>query len=286
MSSITPSHVVLCGVLAAILVPLAGCGPDRPAGPGVPVAVGTAGASAGPSASPPAGAGPAAGAPAPDRVAAGHTAAPATTAARGVPPKPVAPLTSFPGTARAYAEATVAAWSTGNLVGLAQLSTPEVYEQFLEVPGKLNPDWIYYRCDGAAGSSYCTLRNGVGDSVTLRVTNQYLGGAHAVVALSASLTTYPAGGEAYASEFVRAWAAGNTPRMRALARPDVVVAVNDNHQDRPQGTWTLATVSEHGGAGLLIVEVDVNEGGIRFTLDVGSTLLGTPHAIVGYRPPA
>jgi hypothetical protein len=201
------------------------------------------------------------------------------------PPPPASPpAATYPTTARAYAEATVAAWSAGDLSRLSALTTPEVDEQFIEIPGKLAPDWIHYRCDGVAGSNYCTLRNGVGDSVTLRVTNQYLGKPHAVVALTASLTTYPANGEMYAREFVRAWATGNTPRMRALARPAVVVAVNNAYQDRPQGTWALGVNGEHGGAGLLIVDVDINEGAITFTLEVGTTLLGTRHAIVGYEP--
>ncbi|HEX6873993.1 MAG TPA: hypothetical protein VF163_23070, partial [Micromonosporaceae bacterium] len=193
------------------------------------------------------------------------------------------PAPTFPATARAYAEATVAAWASDNLNRLSELTTPGVHEQFIEIPGNLDTDWIYYRCDGAAGSTYCTLRNGDGDSVTLRVSNQYLGKAHAVAGLTADLTTYPSNGEAYASAFVRAWAAGNTPRMRALAKPDVVVAVNNNHQNRPQGTYLLSTVGEHGGAGLLIVHVSINEGSVAFTLDVGTTLLGTPHAIIGYQ---
>jgi hypothetical protein len=179
--------------------------------------------------------------------------------------------------------ATVAAWSA-DVARLSELASVVVRDKFLDLPANLKTDWIHYRCDGVAGSNYCTLRNGDGDSVTLRVSSQYLGAAHAAVELPASLTSYPANGEQYVSEFVRAWAAGNTPRMRALGKPDVVVAVNDNHQDRPQGVWPLATVPESGGAGLLLVHVDVGEGSVHFTLHVGTTLLGTPHAIVGYEP--
>lgn len=270
MISTSLPRAVLLGVLAMALVPLVGCGAGKPV---------QAGDQAGPTAAATASA------------AGWGSAASARPAARGAgpgpsvaAPKPAAPAPSFPTTHRGYAEATVAAWSTGDLTRLGELATPAVHEQLLEIPGNLRTDWVHHRCDGVAGSSYCTLRNGDGDSLTVRVTSQYLGGPHAATALAASLTTYPANGEAYASELVRAWAAGNTPRMRALARPDVVIAVNDNHQDRPQGTWALSTVSEHGGAGLLIVDVDVNEGDVQFTLHVGTTLLGTPHAIVGYQP--
>lgn len=198
------------------------------------------------------------------------------------PPPPGPPPVAYPATARAYAETTVAAWSTGDLEGLAALTTPEVYEQFVEIPGKLRTDWIHHRCDGVAGSNYCALRNGDGDQITVRVVSQYLGGPHAARELSADLTTYPINGESYARAFVRAWAAGNTPRMRALARPDVVVAVNNKHQKRPTGTWALGVSGHHGGAGLLIVDVDINEGSIQFTLHVGTTKLGTRQAVVGY----
>lgn len=250
-------RAVFSGVLAGFVVFLAGCGARQPA-----------------AASPSAGGGSVSIGEAPQTEA----AAPSEQA------QPTEPAPAFPTTARAYAEATVAAWSSGDLAWLGELTTPQVHEQFVEIPGQLKADWIHYRCDGAAGSSYCTLRNGDGDQVRLRVTNQYLGGPHAVVELTASLTTYPANGEAYVSEFVRAWAAENTARMRVLAKPDVVVAVNNNHQDRPQGTWTLSTVGESGGAGLLIVDVDVNEGSVQFTLHVGTTLLGSKHAIVWYEP--
>jgi hypothetical protein len=269
MPSLSLTRVVLSGVVVAALVLLPGCGSGQPGGAAGPNAegVGTAGGASGSLGE------------APDTP--GVPEAPAPTSA----PPPAPPPASFPTTARAYAEATVAAWSTGDMARLGELTTPGAYEQFTDdVPGDLKTDWIHYRCDGVAGSNYCTLRNGDGDSLRLRITNQRLGAADAVAELSANLTTFPANGEAYVSEFVRAWAGANTPRMRALARPDVVVAVNDNHQDRPTGTWALSTVGEHGGAGLLIVEVDINEGAVHFTLHVGTTLLGGGRAIIGYSP--
>jgi hypothetical protein len=184
---------------------------------------------------------------------------------------------SYPSTARAYAEATVAAWADDDLDGLAGFTTEQVHEQFIEIPGQLKTDWIYVRCDGVAGSSYCTLRNGDGDQVRLKVVHQYLGGPHAVTELTASLTVYKTDAEDYAREFVFAWKAGNTPRMRALARPDVVVAVNN--LDVPAGNHLLLFQLEHGGAGLVMVHVSA---GVTFRLDIGTTLLGQPKAIVGY----
>jgi len=256
---------VTAGITAAVLL-LTGCAGQRPA-PGDSTPAATTGfgqAQAGAGTDPP--------------------AATATPPVEPTTQPPGPPPVAYPTTARAYAETTLAAWSTGDLPGLADLTTPEVYEQFVEIPGKLRTDWIHYRCDGVAGSSYCTLRNGDGDQVTLRVVSQRLGGPHAASQLSADLTTYPANGQSYARAFVRAWAARNTPRMRALARPDVVVAVNNTYQDRPSGNWLLGATDKHGGAGLLIVDLDINEGSIHFTLHVGTTLLGTRHAIVGFQP--
>jgi hypothetical protein len=256
-------RVVFPAIAAAVLALLAGCGTNHPA-------------AGGPTITPTVGPGPAVPGPQPPVVATKKPTKPTT------PPPPAGP--GYPTTARAYAEATVAAWSGHNLDRLADLTTAGVHEQFVEIPGQLRTDWLFLNCDGAAGSNYCTLRNGDGDTVRLRVVNQYLGGPDAVRELVANLTTYPANGETYAREFVRAWATGNTPRMRALARPDVVVAVNNAYQDRPTGTWALGANGEHGGAGLLIVEIDINEGAIHYSLHVGTTLLGGKHAVVGYEP--
>ena len=184
---------------------------------------------------------------------------------------------SFPTTARAYAEATVAAWAAHDIEGLAGFTTEQVHEQFLEIPGQLNTNWIYYRCDGVAGSSYCTLRNGDGDDVRLKVVHQYLGGPHAVTELKVDLTEYKTNAEDYAREFVFAWSGGNAPRMRALAKPEVVDAVNK--LTRPSGQYILSFQVQHGGAGLAMVHVSA---GVSFRLDIGTTLLGQPKAIVGY----
>ena len=193
---------------------------------------------------------------------------------------PDPPAVSYPTTARAYAEATVAAWAGHDLDGLADLTTAQVHEQFVEIPGQPEIDWIHYLCDSVAGSSYCTLRNGDGDQVRLKVTHQHLGGPHAVVEVTTNFTTYESDADNYATAFALAWASNNTARMRALARPDVVVAVNNDHQNRPQGNFIVDVALEHGGAGLVMAHVSV--GLDDFRLDIGTTLLGKPKAIIGY----
>lgn len=91
---------------------------------------------------------------------------------------PIAP--AYPQNAKAYAEAVIAAWKNHKIDRLGDLTTPEVQEQLLEIPGPPNMDWTYIMCDGAAGSSYCQFQNADGDKLTLKVVNQYLGKAHAV----------------------------------------------------------------------------------------------------------
>ena len=156
---------------------------------------------------------------------------------------PDPPAVSYPTTARAYAEATVAAWAGHDLDGLANLTTAQVHEQFVEIPGQPKTDWIHYLCDSVAGSSSCTLRNGDGDQVRLKVTHQYLGGPHAVVEVSTGRTPYASDADTYATAFALAWASNNTARMRALARPDVVVADEQHHQNRPQETSSSTSPS-------------------------------------------
>jgi len=191
------------------------------------------------------------------------------------------PAPGYPATARAYAEATLAALAAGQTERLGKLTAPEVQEQLVELPGKLKGDWLFLTCDGTAGANYCALRNSDGDVITLKVSSQRLGAPHAVVEAKANLTTYPAAGEAYAREFVLAWAGRNTPRMRVLGTPDVVTKLNTDHP-APAG-YKLSLTSKSGGAGLLLVTVPDGTGG-TYTLHVGTTKLGQPHAVVGYEP--
>jgi hypothetical protein len=196
-------------------------------------------------------------------------------------PPPPPPAQGYPTIARAYAEATLTAYVGKQNGRLADLTTAEVNEQLVELPGKRKTDWLFLTCDGVAGSSYCMFRNGDGDTVTLKVSSQRLGAAHAVVEAQADLTAYPAAGEAYARAFVLAWAGRNTPRMRVLATPDVVTKLNTDHP--APGGYKVSLTSKSGGAGLLLVTVPDGAGG-DYVLHVGTTKLGQPHAVIGYEP--
>jgi hypothetical protein len=195
----------------------------------------------------------------------------ATAAATPNPP-------TYPASARKYAEAVLTAWRKGRLPRLADLTTPQVNEQILEIPGPPNHQWTYRDCDGAAGSSYCRFVNAVGDTIRLRITNSQLGAAHATTEVALDPTTYPADGVAYVKAFVAAWRDVNLPRMKALAVTSVVEYVR--HGPAPDNPSYL---SVGGGGGLSRIRV-TNLEGFSLELHVGTTLLGSPDAIVGHAP--
>lgn len=149
---------------------------------------------------------------------------PATTPSPATGQSPAAsPQVNYPRNAMPYAEAVLTAWRAGQRERLAALTTPEVYEQILEIPGQPDQTWSPDWCEGAAGSSYCLLFNRDGNAIVLRVTNQLLGKAHGV---SEVRFPYFAASEMdYVREFVEAWRMGHRQRMLMLATPEVVDAV-------------------------------------------------------------
>jgi hypothetical protein len=196
------------------------------------------------------------------------------------PPPPAtttqAPPT-YPATAKAYAEAVLAAWKDKQTATLGDLTTPMVQEQILEIPGPPPQDWTHVRCDGAAGSSYCVFFNSDGDEITLRISNQLLGQAHAATQVTLDVPEYPSDGIEYVKEFVAAWKNSNKPRMLLLSKPSVVNLLGTAPAANP--TYPAPVCC---GGGLL--QVVANFGGNTMTFDVGTTLLGMPHAIIGYAP--
>lgn len=88
-----------------------------------------------------------------------------------------APTTAaaYPAQARAYAEAVIAAWKAKDLARLGDLTSPQVHEQLIEIPGPPNMAWVYQMCDGAAGSQYCHFTNADGHKLILRMVSEKLG---------------------------------------------------------------------------------------------------------------
>lgn len=201
-------------------------------------------------------------------------APPAEPTAATLLPGPPTIAVSYPDTAKGYAEAVIKAWKQDKIDVLGSLTTPEVQEQILQIPEPLNDAWTYLRCDGTAGSSYCTFANADGDEFTLRISHALLGQPHAATDVMLDLTEYPGDGVEYVKEFVAAWQIGNTARMLKLSKPSVVDELNKAplNPSYPEPDCC--------GGGLLQVKVQWT--GSSVTFDVGTTLLGGAHAIVGY----
>ena len=142
---------------------------------------------------------------------------PTATVAAPTAPAPTVVAVTYPASARAYAEAILTAWAGHQLARLGQLTSSEVQEQLIEIPGAINTHWHYNRCDGAAGSSYCVFFNDPGDMITLRLTNALLTHAHAGVGATFDQVSFPTDPVEYVKKFIGAWQEGNTYRMKILS---------------------------------------------------------------------
>jgi hypothetical protein len=154
---------------------------------------------------------------------------------------------AFPKDAPAYATEAVAAWRQGDHARLAQLNDAADTVFATLDAGDYNKQFTLYRCDGAAGSSICTLYNAVGDTLTLRLVNERLGQAHAVVDGQWRPITFPTDLRAYAEEAVTDWSGRNAAAVSLLtgkpgdtAFAGVPAALRDT-------TWTFD--HEEGAAG-------------------------------------
>lgn len=201
----------------------------------------------------------------------GGTAAPTTA-----PP----PAPAYPSSAKAYAQAILAAWPS-NVTKLGTLTSPLVQEQILEIPGPINQNWHYSRCDGAAGSSYCVFFNDPGDAITLKISNSLLGKAHAGVEVLFDQVTFPTDPVEYTKEFIGAWQDGNTYRMKILSNQTEVSYFTHY---TPPAPGTDACFSG-GAAGSQYVRI-YNGDGLEYLLRLTSATLGKPHAIAGHNDPS
>jgi hypothetical protein len=182
---------------------------------------------------------------------------------------------TYPDTAEAYAQEVLEAWAGDQPSWLQALTTEAVYYGIVDLNASPNDEWALLRCDGAAGSSYCSFTNADGDVLTLRISNQLLGQAHAATDVTLEKTVYPNDSVLYVKEFVEAWQFGNTARMLKLSSPAVVNKVPDT----PPTSVTYLPLDCCGG-GLAQVKVKIGNPTARF--DVGTTLLGEPNAILDY----
>jgi hypothetical protein len=182
---------------------------------------------------------------------------------------------TFPGTVEAYAEAVVEAWAGDDPDWLQALTAEAVYYGIFDLDASPYDVWTLLRCDGAAGSSYCSFLNPDGDVLTLRISHALLGQADAATEVNLDKTVYPNDSVLYVQEFVKAWQFGNTARMVKLSSQAVVNKVPGT----PPTSVTYLPVTCCGG-GLAQVKVKIGNPTARF--DVGTTKLGGPNAILDY----
>jgi hypothetical protein len=182
---------------------------------------------------------------------------------------------TFPNTAEEYARTVLQAWAGDDPDWIQALTTEAVYYGIFDLNASPYVEWTLLRCDGTAGSSYCSFTNPDGDLLTLRISHQALGQAHAATEVTLELTQYPNESIAYVTEFVKAWQFGNTARMLKLSSPAVV-----NKVPATAPTSVTYLPLECCGGGLAQVRVKIGNPTARF--DVGTTKLGGPNAILDY----
>ena len=204
----------------------------------------------------------------PEPTTAPPAATPTTTSA-----PPAAPV--YPTTARAYAEAVLAAWKQHLINKIGDLTTAQVQDQIISIPGPPNQNWTYQRCDGTAGSSYCSFVNGDGDVITLRISSALLGKAHAATEVKLDQTEYSPDAKQYVQAFAEAWRNGNTRRMLALSADQSVVDFF-THYTPPE---TFQVCSRLVGS---VWRVRIyNSDGVNYRVLVADASRGKPHAISG-----
>jgi hypothetical protein len=186
---------------------------------------------------------------------------------------PAGDQADYPTEVQEYAELTVAAWAAPDLLRLADLATPDVQREIIELPGPPNLAWTSIRCGLVPGASDCSFYNQDGDRLVLTVDHQLLGEPQAVVAVVYEITEYPDDTLAYLQVFVAAWRDGNLARMHNLAAPGAVEVVAALRAPRQ----VEYRVGEPDGP---LVEVEILGGADGTVVTALSTaLLGQPQAI-------
>jgi hypothetical protein len=210
----------------------------------------------------------------------GLGSAPTTVPAPTTGPPPVTPP-AFPSGARQYAEAILAAWKNKQLDRLGDLTTAEVQDQIISIPGPPYQSWHYSTCKSAGGVTSCVFFNDPGDKATLNLTNATLGRAHAGTGVAFDPTEYASDPVEYVEAFVTAWQDGNTRRMKQLANQ---VEIDYFTHYTPPDPSTDACYSG-GAAGSQYVRV-FNGDGLEYLLRLTTEALGKAHAIAGHNDPS
>jgi hypothetical protein len=143
----------------------------------------------------------------------GDLPAPSGTPATSAHPTP----TSLPSDADAYARLAVAAWRSHDAGALNNLNAPsDTVFHSLDLGNYDKRFDTLATCEGAAGSTYCTYFNTVGDTLRLQLRNELLGKPHAIVGGTLIPITFPTDFQAYAKEALDAWQAHNSAAVALL----------------------------------------------------------------------
>jgi hypothetical protein len=124
---------------------------------------------------------------------------------------------SYPSDAGAYSQQAITAWRNHDNTTLSALnaSSDTVFQQLNS--GNYNTAFTtLYMCDGAAGSTYCTYYNAVGDTLRLQLRNDLLGHAHAIIGGTLIPITFPMDDKAYAQEALNDWQGRNNAAVALL----------------------------------------------------------------------
>jgi hypothetical protein len=172
------------------------------------------------------------------------------TLGTAAPPATTAPAATYPTTAEDYAKAAVAAWAGRDLTRLDQLEVQDgELHTLYQCNGCYDIHFTLINCQGAAGSSYCLFFNNVGDSLRLRLVNQFLGQPRAIGNGSIwDPITFPSDDKAYAQEALDAWQAGNDNRLKLLTAGQLTSAGITALGADASAQWTFADCSGAAGS--------------------------------------
>lgn len=188
----------------------------------------------------------------------------------------------FPDTPQEYAEVTVGAWAAPDLIRLAELATPEVHTEIVEMPGPPNLSWTFVACaeDEPTGRSDCSFYNVDGDYLVLTIEHELLGEERAATGVEFEAISYPDDEVVYVETFVTAWQTGNQARMRALAVADAVEAYAELPPADPTTEVEYKTGESTETETEVLVTIDGSDPA-EVTFSVNVTLLGEAQAIRG-----
>jgi hypothetical protein len=205
-----------------------------------------------------------------------------TTSSPTTPPPSAAPTksapTTYPTSAQAYGEKTLAAWGAIQIQTLSDLTTPDAQNQLNALAIPPNQPWNFVNCDGAAGSVYCSFASNDGDVITLRMINATLGKPHAVAEVKFDPTVYATDAVAYVKGFIEAWRDANTRRMLALSSQ---TEVDFFTHFTPPAAYTVCGLKSGDTWSVRVY----NGVGLNYVVKVADPVLGNKHAIIGHVDP-